>query len=53
MKLTLEEKQIRAKCEFRASLWKEFVANQVVLATAPETFSGYCERFRERWVAAQ
>jgi hypothetical protein len=52
MKLTVE--QIQAKCNFRADLWKEFVANyQAVLATAPETFSSHCETFRERWMAGK
>jgi len=39
---------------FRAKLWKEFIASyQAVLATSPEAFSKYCEKFRERWLAAQ
>ena len=40
--------------QFRAELWKKFVASyQSVLGTAPETFSAYCERFRERWIAGR
>jgi len=36
---------------FRAKLWREFVARyQEVLATAPETFSDYCAKFRDRWI---
>jgi len=47
-------KQIQLNCELRASLWKQFVANyQLVLAAGPEAFSRYCEKFRERWVAAK
>jgi hypothetical protein len=47
-------KQIQADCKFRADLWKEFIANyQVVLARGPESFSKYCEKFRERWIAAR
>ncbi len=43
--------QSQAQITFRARLWSEFVANyQVVLISAPETFSAYCEKFRERWV---
>ena len=39
---------------FRAQLWREFVAGyQVVLATAPETFSDYCGKFRARWIAGR
>jgi hypothetical protein len=39
---------------FRAQLWREFLAEyQVVLATAPETFSDYCTKFRERWIAGR
>jgi hypothetical protein len=39
---------------FRAELWKEFVAGyQGVLATAPETFSSYCAKFRERWIVGK
>ncbi len=38
----------------RAELWKKFVAQyQVVLAAAPETFSDYCAKFRERWIAGK
>jgi hypothetical protein len=43
--------QTQEQVSFRAKLWKEFVAGyQTVLATAPETFSRYCAKFRERWV---
>jgi hypothetical protein len=39
---------------FRAKLWQEFVAKyQSELATSPEKFSEYCEKFRERWVAGK
>jgi hypothetical protein len=39
---------------FRAELWRKFVAEyQVVLATHPECFSGYCAKFRELWVAGK
>ncbi len=39
---------------FRAKLWREFVAGyQAVLITAPEAFSDYCTKFRERWIAAR
>jgi hypothetical protein len=39
---------------FRAKLWRKFVAGyQVVLITAPETFSDYCTKFRERWIAGK
>ena len=39
---------------FRAQLWREFVAGyQLVLTTAPETFSDYCAKFRERWIAGK
>jgi len=42
------------KIQFRAQLWREFVAKyQVVLATAPETFSDFCAKFRERWIAGR
>ena len=44
--------QTLAACAFRAKLWREFVANyQLVMSTVPETFSSYCEKFRERWVS--
>ncbi len=43
--------QSQAQITFRARLWSEFVAHyQVVLISAPETFSAYCEKFRERWI---
>lgn len=53
--LKLEEKdmanQTQAQLTYRARLWSEFVAHyQVVLISAPETFSEYCAKFRERWV---
>ena len=39
---------------FRAELWRKFVAGyQSVLATAPESFSDYCEAFRARWIAGK
>jgi hypothetical protein len=39
---------------FRAELWRKFIAGyQVVLATNPESFSDYCAKFRERWVAGE
>jgi hypothetical protein len=39
---------------FRAELWRKFVAEyQSVLATAPESFSAYCEAFRARWIAGR
>ena len=39
---------------FRAKLWRNFVAGyQVVLITAPENFSDYCTKFRERWIAGK
>jgi hypothetical protein len=39
---------------FRAELWREFVAKyQVVLVTAPESFSDYCAKFRARWIAGR
>ena len=48
MKSTLEQ------VAFRARLWRKFVAEyQVVLATAPETFSDYCTKFRECWIAGK
>jgi hypothetical protein len=44
-------RQIQASSEFRANLWKEFVANyQAMIAAGPEAFSKYCEAFRQRWV---
>jgi hypothetical protein len=37
---------------FRTKLWREFVSSyQLVLTTAPETFSAFCAKFRERWIA--
>jgi hypothetical protein len=43
--------QTQAQITFRAQLWSKFVSGyQVVLVTAPETFSEYCAAFRERWV---
>jgi predicted secreted acid phosphatase len=52
MKLTAT--QIQANCEFRANLWKEFVASyQLVIVAGPEAFSRYCERFREHWKAGK
>jgi hypothetical protein len=56
MKLDLEDpvKTTQQSVTFRAELWKEFVAGyQIVLATAPETFSNYCAKFRERWIAGK
>jgi hypothetical protein len=42
------------KVAFRAELLRKFVAgHQSVLATAPETFSDYCAKFRERWIAGR
>ena len=39
---------------FRAKLWGEFVAGyHAVLITTPESFSDYCAKFRERWVAGK
>ena len=39
---------------FRAKLWGEFVAGyHTVLITTPESFSDYCAKFRERWVAGK
>jgi hypothetical protein len=39
---------------FRAKLWKEFVSRyQLVLAIAPDTFSTFCAKFRERWIAGK
>ena len=39
---------------FRADLWRKFVGEyREVLATAPETFSNYCTKFRERWIAGR
>jgi hypothetical protein len=52
MKLTPEPSQ--ATYDFRARLWKEFVANyQVVHATPPDKFPDYCAKFRERWIAGE
>jgi BarA-like signal transduction histidine kinase len=46
--------QTPAQIEFRKELWREFVASyQVVLISAPETFSDYCAKFRERWIAGR
>ena|SRR5437588_11781954 len=46
--------QTHEQVAFRAELWKKFVASyQSVLGTAPETFSAYCEKFRERWIAGK
>jgi len=40
--------------QFRAELWRDFVAGyQVVLISAPEAFSTYCTKFRERWIAGK
>jgi hypothetical protein len=37
--------------QFRTALWRDFVASyQVVLISAPEKFSDYCEAFRKRWI---
>ena len=44
--------RVQEAYNFRICLWKQFVADyQFVLITAPETFSAYCEQFRERWIA--
>lgn len=44
----------REQIEFRAQLWREFVAGyQVVFSQAPEKFAGYCAKFRERWIAGE
>lgn len=44
--------QTPAQIEFRQKLWAEFVAGyQVVMIGAPETFTDYCQKFRDRWVA--
>lgn len=45
-------KRVQETYNFRIGLWKQFVANYLfVLNTAPEGFSAYCEKFRERWIA--
>jgi hypothetical protein len=39
---------------FRAELWRKFVSEYaIVLATAPETFSDFCAKFRGRWFAGR
>jgi hypothetical protein len=49
--MSLGQKQILKQSHYRAQLWREFMRSyQLVLATAPETFSGYCEAFRARWI---
>jgi predicted component of type VI protein secretion system len=51
MKRTVE--QIQADCATRAKLWQEYVASyQKVLHEAPETFSAFCAKFRERYLRA-
>ena len=46
--------QSQEQVVFRAELWKKFVAEyQTVLVIAPETFSEYCSKFRERWTAGK
>jgi len=43
--------QSQSQIIFRSKLWNEFVAGyQVVLVSAPETFSDFCAKFRERWI---
>lgn len=43
-----------AQIQFRAELWRDFVASyQVVLISAPEKFSEYCAKFRERWIGGR
>ncbi len=46
--------QIQEQTAFRAKLWREFVSRyQLVLAATPETFSAFCAKFRERWIAGK
>ena len=50
--MKLAPPQTQAQHNVRARLGREFVAHhQIVLATAPETFSRYCDAFRSTGVA--
>ncbi len=54
MRMERAMNQTAEQIAFRAKLWNEFIAHyQAVLVTAPEEFSAYCEKFRERWVAGK
>ena len=51
MRLKQSSEQIQANCEFRARLWREFVASyQSVLQRSYEEFSEHCSDFRVRFM---
>lgn len=50
MGVSLQYRQILNLVEARQRLWAEFVANyQREMIERPESFSEYCEKFRERF----
>jgi hypothetical protein len=49
-----KKNQASEQAILRAKLWREFVASyQVVLEKSPETFTVFCEKFREMWIAGR
>lgn len=43
--------EIQGHCTFRAELWRQFVAKyQRVLEDSPESFSKFCNAFREQYL---